>query len=248
MVRRHRVRAVGGAWIGRLRPVTVTALAILVAVLVVTLVRLGDQGGRSTVVAGPDASSAAQVPDAVPSDPPAEPPAGSAQTSPATGAAVPAGTLPAAPPTGPSSPEAAPAAPTPAAAPDAVTSYEAESPDNDLAGTRTFTCSGCSGGKKVGNIGRGMGILRFNGLTAATAGPAVLTLTYVNGEALRSAQLRVDGGAPVWLTFSGTGDWNTVGTVTVTVSLQTGANTLELSNSGGPAPDFDKITVRVPGR
>ena len=118
---------------------------------------------------------------------------------------------------------------------------------NSLAGTKTFTCDGCSGGKKVGDIGRGMGTLQFNGITA-TSGPINVTLVYVNGENTRTAQLSVDGGAAISLSFPFTGGWSTVGTLDVTVPARSGANTLRLFNTAGPAPDFDKIVVTVPGR
>src|SRR5262249_56657678 len=94
---------------------------------------------------------------------------------------------------------AAPAPPRPSTArppkPTIVTSYEAESPANGRYDTRTFTCTGCSGGKKVGDIGRDTGVLRFNGV-AATSGPITVTFAYVNGEDTRAAQLSVDGARP----------------------------------------------------
>lgn len=136
--------------------------------------------------------------------------------------------------------------PTRAVAPPVVTSYEAESPVNGLAGTRTFTCTGCSGGKKVGWIGRDMGTLQFNGVTARTGGAATLAIVYVNGEGPRVGHVSVNGGPPLVLTFPGTGGWSTVDTMTVTVSLRAGSNSLRMSNPDSPAPDFDRIVVRVP--
>jgi hypothetical protein len=105
-----------------------------------------------------------------------------------------------------------------------ITSYEAESPANGRYDTRTFTCTGCSGGKKVGDIGRDTGVLQFNGV-AATSGPITVTFAYVNGEDTRTAQLRVNDTDPVWC-----------------------SNSLTLFNTDAPAPDFDRITVTVPGR
>ncbi len=112
--------------------------------------------------------------------------------------------------------------------------------------TKAFTCTGCSGGKKVGDIGRDTGVLRFNGV-AATSGPITVTFAYVNGADTRTAQLRVDDADPVWLSFPGTGGWSTVGTLDVIVTARSGSNSLTLFNTDGPAPDFDRITVTVPG-
>ena len=127
-----------------------------------------------------------------------------------------------------------------------VTGYEAESATNGLFGTRTFACTGCSGGRKVGDIGRGKGTLRFNGIAAAGDAAAAVALSYVNGEATRTALLSVDGGRPLAVDFPGTGGWSTVGVRTLTVTLHAGANTLTVTNPDGPAPDFDRVTVTVP--
>lgn len=149
---------------------------------------------------------------------------------------------PAPPPT--KRPPAAPPPGTPAAPP-VVTSYEAESPVNGLAGTRTFSCPDCSGGTKVGYVGRDMGTLQFNGLTARTGGTATVTIVYVNGEGPRVGYLSVNGGPAFSRAFPGTGGWSTVGTMTVTVTLRPGANSLRIFNPDGPAPDFDRIIVSV---
>ncbi|WP_157746540.1 carbohydrate-binding protein [Micromonospora inositola] len=126
-----------------------------------------------------------------------------------------------------------------------MTSYEAESAANGLANIRIYTCPGCSGNKKVGNIGRGMGTLQFNGVTARTGGSATVTIAYVNGESPRVGQVSVNGGPPMTLTFPGTGGWSSVGTMVVTVPLRPGPNTLKMFNPNSAAPDFDKIKVSV---
>lgn len=156
---------------------------------------------------------------------------------------------PSAPPrtAAPPPPTAAPPSPTtaPPPPPVVVTSYEAESPVNGLAGTRTFTCHGCSGQKKVGYVGRGMGTLEFNGVTARAGGTASVTIAYVNGEGPRLGHISVNRGRPIVLSFPGTGGWETVGTMTVTTTLRPGVNSLWIFNPYGPAPDFDRITVSV---
>jgi hypothetical protein len=220
-------------------------VGVLIAVLSVILTKAGGSGGRSDVVDGPTRARATDAFTDTPAEPPLDTgnpapgaPAGSAS---GTNAASPVGTVQA------PRPPTSKAAPPPPPAPPVVTSYEAESSANSLSGTRTFTCDGCSGGKKVGDIGRGMGTLQFNGITA-TSGPISVTLVYVNGENTRTAQLSVDGAAPISLSFPFTGGWSTTGTLDVTVPARSGANTLRFFNTAGPAPDFDKIVVTVPGR
>lgn len=246
MVGGHRSRPASRARFRRYRLWTLVVIGVLIAVLSVILTKAGDSGGRSVVVDGPTRAHATDAFTDTPAEPPFDTgnsaPAALAASSSGTSAASPASTAPAPrPPTT----QAAPPAPPPG--PPVITSYEAESSANSKADTRTFTCDGCSGGKKVGDIGRGMGTLQFNGIDA-TSGPIGVTLVYVNGENTRTAQLSVNDGAPISLSFPFTGGWSTVGTLDITVPARTGSNTLRFFNTAGPAPDFDKIVVTVPGR
>jgi hypothetical protein len=130
----------------------------------------------------------------------------------------------------------------------ATTSYEAEASNNAIAGgARVANCSACSGGKKVGFVGNNSGTLQFNGVSASAAGSAQVTIAYTNGGATRTAQLSVNGGSSSTLSFGNTGSFNTPGTLTTTVNLRAGSNTLKFGNSNGWAPDFDKITVVTSG-
>lgn len=71
----------------------------------------------------------------------------------------------------------------------------------------------------------------------------ILTLSYLNGDAARSAQMSVNGGASANLSFPNTGGWGTVGTLQAAVQLNAGSNTIKLSNATGWAPDFDRIQL-----
>jgi Fungal chitosanase of glycosyl hydrolase group 75/Alpha-galactosidase, CBM13 domain len=134
-----------------------------------------------------------------------------------------------------------------AAANAATASYEAEAAGNALAGgARVANCGGCSGGKRVGFVGNNKGTLQFTNVTG-TGGSATVTIAYLNGSATRTGQLSVNGATPTRLSFAGTGTWNTVGTLPVTVTLKAGANTIKFFNDSGWAPDFDKITVDTGG-
>jgi alpha-galactosidase len=122
-------------------------------------------------------------------------------------------------------------------------SYEAESSANTLAGgARVAACSACSGGHKVGFVGHG-GTLRFNGVTEAAAGSYQLRIAYTDGDAGRSADMSINGGSPIVLSFASTGSFSTPGTKVVTVTLNAGANTITFSNPTAWAPDFDRIVV-----
>jgi hypothetical protein len=90
------------------------------------------------------------------------------------------------------------------------------------------------------------GTLQFNGVLAGSAGPASVTIWYVNGDRTRRACLRAAGGPGVCVDFPTTGSWANVGSVTVIVPLGAGANSLTVSNAAGWTPDLDKISVRVP--
>ena len=121
--------------------------------------------------------------------------------------------------------------------------YEAESPANTIAGgARLSSCSGCSGGQKVGFVGSG-GTLTFNGVTAPSAGNYDMTIYYLNGPPGRDAVITADGTSSQTVSFTPTTDFNTVGTMTVSVPLTAGSNTIEFSNPAAFAPDFDRIAV-----
>ncbi|MEU7866627.1 carbohydrate-binding protein [Dactylosporangium sp. NPDC049140] len=123
-------------------------------------------------------------------------------------------------------------------------SYEAESSANTLAGQAAVRSStGASGGAVVGYVGNGTAnLLRFNNVTAAAAGSRTVRLYYASGAA-RSVTLTVNGAAGPTVSTPSTGGWDTIGSVTATVNLQAGANTIQLGNATGWAPDIDRIVV-----
>jgi hypothetical protein len=131
-----------------------------------------------------------------------------------------------------------------ATAPPPATSYEAEAAGNTLAGGAVVqACSTCSGGAKVGFVGEG-GTLTFNSVTVPSAGTYNVTIAYCDGSAAgRQATVSVNGGAAQPLSFTPTGSFAAVGTMTVPLSLQAGANTIEFANPSAYAPDFDRIIV-----
>ncbi len=186
--------------------------------------------GQSTPASTPSPGSAS--PDAAPSLAPEVPtsPTMMTATSAPPPAPAPSRTLPPSPP-----------APV-------VRGYEAESANNTLAGGAVVSpCGVCSAGADVRGLGS-TGTLRFNGVTVDGAGSVPVTIAYLNPDAgSRLALLGVGSTYAVWVTFPSTRNRQTVGTVTVTVPLQAGANQLTFLNNFAPAPDIDRITVRAPG-
>src|SRR5205823_2933553 len=115
---------------------------------------------------------------------------------------------------------------------------------NTLAGGAVVaSCATCSGGAKVGFVGSG-GTLTVNGVAAPSTGSYRVTIAYLDGSATgRQAQISVNGGAPQTVSFTPTGSFSTVGTMTLPLQLTTGSNTIEFANPSAFAPDFDRIIV-----
>ncbi|KAH0421832.1 putative alpha-galactosidase, partial [Aureobasidium melanogenum] len=149
--------------------------------------------------------------------------------------------------------KATPAAPT-------LKYYEAEA--GKLSGSAAVTsCSGCSGGKKVGSIGNGSGnTLTFTGIRTSQATQDV-RFDYIDCEIgyafgggygnVRGASISVNGGAAQSVSFPLTGyNWDkdvAKGFLVRLSGLKTsGDNTITISGlpSVSPyAPDFDRIGV-----
>jgi hypothetical protein len=88
-------------------------------------------------------------------------------------------------------------------------------------------------------IGNGTAnFLQFNNISA-TAGAHQVTVFYASGEN-RALTISAYGAAA---TTPNSGGWDTVTSVTTTLNLNAGANTLRIANPAGWAPDIDRITV-----
>ncbi|MBY8339533.1 carbohydrate-binding protein [Streptomyces spinosirectus] len=123
-----------------------------------------------------------------------------------------------------------------------LTAHEAEASSNTLAGNASVAdCSACSGAKKVGNLYLG-GKLTFNDIVVPKSGTYQVRIAYVSGDA-RSAVVSANGGAGASHKFPSTGDWGTVGAVTVPLTLKAGSNTITFDSGNGYAPDIDRIDV-----
>ena len=120
---------------------------------------------------------------------------------------------------------------------------EAEAAGNTIAGaTRTASCSGCSGGTKVGYIGNGAAnYVTVNGINESAAGSRTLTVSYLLSGS-RSFSISVNGGPDITLGLTGT-SFATVATATVPITVKAGANTIKFHNDTAYAPDLDAVTV-----
>ena len=98
-----------------------------------------------------------------------------------------------------------------------------------------------------------VGSLQINGITAARPGPSTVKIAYINPDnSDRVGHVSINGGAPTKLTFpptsgaTGTNESNYATNVAVTVVNLNGghaANTLTITNTAGPAPSIDKVTL-----
>ncbi len=150
--------------------------------------------------------------------------------------------------------------PTPTAIPTSTTTsgyqptiYEAESSANTLTGVaQAKSCETCSGGMevvKVGKIATAQGavnsMLIFN-VTVPRPGNYTVVIYYTNGDPVRTAYLSVNNQPGNGISFpqpGSRGDWSTVGSLSVTVNLPQGHDTLTLFNPFAAAPNFDRIVV-----
>ncbi|MFG2352270.1 alpha-galactosidase D [Streptomyces sp. NPDC048521] len=123
-----------------------------------------------------------------------------------------------------------------------TTGYEAEADTNTLGGRASVAdCSACSGGKKVGNLYVG-GTLRFDDIVVDRPGTYLIKVAYVSGDA-RPVNVSANSGTATRHRFPSTGDWGTVETVSVPVTLKAGTNTVTFDSGADYAPDIDRIDV-----
>lgn len=125
--------------------------------------------------------------------------------------------------------------------------YEAEACGNILTGTaKTANATEASGGLDVGYVGNGANnFLQFNGISVSAAGTFTFTIYYLCGE-VRTASISINGGTATTVSFPSTGSYTKVGSVTVSIMLAAGDNTIRFSNSSAYAPDFDRVTLAIP--
>jgi hypothetical protein len=125
---------------------------------------------------------------------------------------------------------------------DRVFMREAEDSRNAIGSAGITSCSSCSGGQKVRNIGGSPdAAVVFGNVTVDAAGEYTLFIDYtVNGD--RSFFVTVNGGTPIEAPVSGAGN-TTAETTSVRVQLRAGSNTIKIHNDGDAAPDLDRLSL-----
>jgi hypothetical protein len=102
----------------------------------------------------------------------------------------------------------------------------------------------CTDGRCVTNVGNGNSLI-FKEIPAGTAQTKV-TFIYLSGVP-RSVQIQVNGRPAINANFPATSadsqDFTKVGAITVKLPLDSGSNTIAITNPHAPAPDFDSIIV-----
>jgi len=126
----------------------------------------------------------------------------------------------------------------------APTRYEAES--GTCTGTVDTNWAGYSGAGFC-NGNNAAGAYAQVTVSASAAGSATVGIRFANGTTTaRPATLIVNGSGVQTLSFEGTGAWNTWGTVTATIPINAGSNTIRLdptTTAGLPNVDYFDVEV-----
>ncbi len=127
-----------------------------------------------------------------------------------------------------------------------VTRYCANAAANTIVSPALYSRNAvCSDGVKAGYVGQG-GTLTFGQIVVPAAASYNVTFAYLNGDTVaRTAQVSVNGGSPTTVSFPTQGSYAVVGTLTVSLPLLKGANTITLGNPTAYAPDFDSLVVQA---
>ena len=128
--------------------------------------------------------------------------------------------------------------------------YEAEAPANLIGGTADIaSCSVCSGGQNVQNLGGpGGGSLQVNNVSVPASGNYPVTITYDNGVSSPARGSILVNGSPVQaVSFPSTGSWTKLSTVAISLPLNAGKNSITfVGNNGSWLAEIDKISVQTP--
>ena len=124
--------------------------------------------------------------------------------------------------------------------------YEGDATANTLSGQAVVMQCPCLDGNQVGYIGNGAAnSVTVENVNAPTSGRYQMNI-YGSVSGTRSFLVSVDGGAPVQASLTVT-SFSLPVTSGMTVQLNSGANSIEFSNSGAWAPNLDHIAVSSPG-
>ncbi|MGP4104551.1 carbohydrate-binding protein, partial [Nonomuraea sp. KM90] len=136
----------------------------------------------------------------------------------------------------------------PSAAHAAPTRYEAETSPAVCTGTIDSNHAGFSGSGFCNGTNAAGAHAQFT-VNASAAGTATLAVRFASGtSSSRPADLTVNGTTVQSVSFEGTGAWNTWVTKTMTVSVNSGSNTIRFNpTSSAGLPNIDYIDVEAGG-
>ena len=127
-----------------------------------------------------------------------------------------------------------------------TTDVQLEAEDATLTGPQVATNHGGYTGSGFADYGSTTGETITWSYSAPTAGSYPLTFRYANGSGDRPLSLSVNGGTGTTLSFPNSGGWTSWGTVTATVSLNAGSNTITLTTTINNGPNVDHLVIAAP--
>ena len=120
------------------------------------------------------------------------------------------------------------------------TEYEAE--QGTLSeGATIQDCGSCSNNQQVGNLGGSAQNYFTYDLDLLQAGDYEMELSFSSGDP-RSIFIAVNDQEPVEVVCD-SGDWSTVGTISVTLTFASGTNTIKFYNDNDYGPNIDKFSL-----
>lgn len=102
-------------------------------------------------------------------------------------------------------------------------------------------CGSCSNNKQVGNLGGSPDNYFTYDLDILVAGDYRMDLSFSSGDP-RSIFIQVNNKAPVEVVCD-SGDWSTVGSISLALSFDQGSNTIKFFNDHNYGPNIDKFTL-----
>lgn len=136
--------------------------------------------------------------------------------------------------------------PTPTPTPNLLSEYQAESASTISGSSVGASYAGYTGTGYV-DYGSNGSYVQWNNINVSTSGTYTLVFRYANGNSSnRQCQVSVNGVAVNnAVAFNTTGSWTNWNTVSVSVTLNAGNNTVKLmANTKAGGPNLDKVTIQ----